>query len=407
MAGTVTELQPARSRARKPATSGVTSVPSVPSGLRKPRAPRTSRAADQRLAAKVRDHYKTYVMFHSDLYEAQVGLLTLFTLHTYTWDLASHTPYFLVQAPTSESGKSTVFDVAGLLVFNPFLVADPSAAGLYNAIDELHPCILVDEADMLKHNKGLTVVLNAGFQRNGPPIIRTNRRISCFCPKMFAGIAGEKPPLTGAAGSRCLPIVIRRKSAKETLKFRVKKFDLDDAMDEMAPTQKDLMAWAKRSREKLRRPKVLNVPKELSDRQQDMCKQLFAIADLLGGAWPKNARKWAVEIFKSVPRQVDPGIQILADVKAVLDGFTGEVISTRELAERRNKLDAKQYEDILTAQQLGRRLSAFGMYTAQWRTGKGTERVRGYKFRNTKGVYLPEWADAFERYRVGTNTSEH
>ena len=356
------------------------------------------RYTGRKLAEAIRDTYNRFIVFHSDHAEAQAGALTLWTFHTYVWELADFAGYILVSAPTSEAGKSRVFDVARLLAFNPFVVVDPTPAGVYRTVDELRPTLFIDEADMLRESSSLRVVLNSGFQP-GTPIHRANGSFQTFCPKIFSGIAGDELPLTEATLSRCIQISIRRKAPHE----HVEKFSARHVVADANRLKGELAAWAEENRKALWNAEPV-MPKGMTDRQQDAWAQLFAIADLIG--WGDKARKWAVELFDAIPKPADPAVQILHDVKRVLDtwegvGTSNNRIPSAVLADKRNNLEGRDYEDDLSAQQLGRRLAGFGINADPSPFRVAGVAMRGYTFRRG-GKYLHKWDDAFRRYGLVT-----
>jgi hypothetical protein len=345
-----------------------------------------------KLAVNVRNTYTRYVVFHSDYAEAQAGIMTLWTYHTYVYKTADHTPYILVIAPTSAAGKSLLFGVAELLVYFPMSVVDPSPAALYGMIDELQGTLLVDEADMLTENKALRVILNAGFQP-GKNIARAGESYRTFCPKMFSGIAGDKMPLTEATLSRCIQIAIRRKSPHE----HVERFSPRRAVHDTALIKAALEEWADMHKGELEEADP-ETAEGLDDRQTDLYAPLFAIADLIG--WGDEAREWARILTDAIPKAPDPAVQMLADIKRVLDEYPLDRIPSADLAKLRNELEERDYEDDLTPMELSRRLNGFGIHrdSSPFRLGgKDSPTVRGYTFRRG-GKFTHQWLDTFTRY---------
>jgi hypothetical protein len=241
-------------------------------------------ARAQELAVLIRAAYCRYVVFHSDYAEAESGTLTLWTFLTWVFPIFDATPYIMITAPTSEAGKSRIFDVAKLLVRSPYPVVDPTPAALYHDINDLHPTVLADEADMLRENRALKVVLNSGFQPGTPK--RTARGVyDLFCPKAFSGIAGDRQPLTDATLSRCIQIPMRRKAPHE----HAEPFHRATAIQELSKLHAELEVWAE---DAIGLPAGASpwMPDGLSDRQRDCWEPLFAIADLIGQQWGQAAR---------------------------------------------------------------------------------------------------------------------
>lgn len=291
----------------------------------------------------------------------------------------------MVTAPTSEAGKSRVFDVLGLLVRSPNKVVDPTPAALYSDIDELRPTVLLDEADVLRENKAMKVVLNAGFQPGTPKRIK-GKAYELFCPKAFSGIAGDRQPLTDATLSRSIQIPMRRKAPHEY----AEPFHKGTATEELAPLKGGLEAWAESARRALYSATPW-MPDGLSDRQRDCWEPLLAIADLIGSKWGSAARDWAVSLTRAIPKTPDEGVQILRDVRRVLeDADFSDVtwIATKALADRRNGLETREYADDLSTVQLGRRLAGFGInadHSPRREGGRNSAAQRGFTIRVRKG----------------------
>lgn len=316
-------------------------------------------------------------------------------MHTYVFRVFDCTPYILITAPTSAAGKSRIFDVAKCLVRQPYTVVDPTPAGLFHAIDQLSPTLLVDEADMLRENKALRAVLNGGFQP-GTPVLRAKQSYDVFCPKAFTGIAETELPLTKATLTRCVQLPMRRRARHDE---HIAPFRLRRALDETACLREALTTWAQLAVETLGQAEP-SMPAGLSDRQQDMWSPLFAIADYIGLDWPQRARQWAARLTAARVSDPDPGVQILADCKRVLDVYAGDRIPTSNLASLRNALPNREYDADLDARKLSKRLQGFGIHPERsgFRMG-GRDSVvqRGFAVRQG-GAYTRAWRDAFKRY---------
>lgn len=352
-------------------------------------------------AVAVKALYEKYVSFHSDHTIAQAGAMALFTLYTHVYDDFRFAPIILVTAPTSEAGKSRLFDIAELLVRQPFTVVDPSGASVRNVVDAMHPTLMIDEADLLKTSKDLRAILNAGVEK-GKVITRATGRggftaYDPFGPKMLAGIYGDNPPLKGATLSRCIQIGLRR---RYDLKEEIADFDKTDAEIEAIPVRAAMQRWALLTdHDELRRARP-NMPAELTDRQRDAWRPLVAIADIIGTQWGQAARHWAVELSRAIPVTPDTMVQVLRDTYRVLrDTFsTDRKVKSVILADARNNLTDREYDEDLSPIQLGKRLARFSIKPIKYYDG--STQVRGYMFRTESGTWTPEWADAIGRYRL-------
>jgi hypothetical protein len=60
----------------------------------------------QEIAVAVRAAYRRYVVFHSDHEAAESGTMTLWTMHTWVWDVAEATPYILLPHRLLRPGRA-------------------------------------------------------------------------------------------------------------------------------------------------------------------------------------------------------------------------------------------------------------------------------------------------------------
>lgn len=363
----------------------------------------TVKSDDEQLADKIRATYRRYVTFRERYEAAEAGTLPLWTMHAYVFGDADATPNPLVTAPTSGAGKSTIIGVAKCLVHEPYTAIAATPAALFHAIDTLQPTLLLDEADQLRENRHLRAVFNAGFEP-GTPVRRVPTKANpdgtydVYCPKMFSGIAHEDPPLTQATLSRCIRIPMQREKHAGRFRYRTVYRDCENLRSQ-------LFTWGREHSEQLGDAGP-DMPAGLTDRQEDCWRPLIAIADLIGGPWPEDVREWALELTRAIDSDPDPNVQILTDVKRVLDRFPGQRIATRELARLRNELPGRDYEDEVSPGSLGKRLAALGIrpHPSAWREGGAAGRSeRGFIVRSG-GAYTRPWADAFKRHAISPLT---
>lgn len=350
--------------------------------LRSKPKPRPARAANAReLAERVRAQYCKYVVFHADYAGAEADTMTLWTLHSHAFAAAECTPYPLIQAPTPEAGKSKIIDVAQHLVASPAVVHDPTPSSLFRMIDTERPTLFVDEVDTLAESKPLRAVLNSG-NRLGGYVSRSQKvggewvsvRFATFCPKLFAGIAGRRLPLTGATLSRCVQIPMQRKRADE----QAEPFRHRVARAESVPILRALTTWGEQAVPSLKTA-MPNIPAGLSDRQGECWEPLFAIGELLGGDWAERAERAALALSDHAAAPPDAGTQLLADLKAVWRQVDGKRCHTSVLAARRNALEDRHYQDELSAQDLSVWLTRFGIRPLPNAFRQGGKQARGYE----------------------------
>ena len=349
----------------------------------------------RRLAEAVRQQFTKYIAFHRDVYEAEADTLTLWIMHTHGFEAFDATPYVLIQSPTEEAGKSLIFDVATPLARRAEVVVDPTPSSLFRLIESECPTLMIDEVDEIRSSKDLRSVLNAGYRYGGyvrrtetiTGIGRVSVRFNVFCPKMFAGIADEQPPLKGATLSRCIQIPMQTRAPDEY----VERFNRRRCERESAPLHKELAEWARNNQPALveRAERNITMP-GLSDRQEEVWQPLVVIADHLGGNWPARARRASTELKKMEVRNPTTNRALILDLKRVWADFDADQMSSAELANKLGLLDDRLYPTPLTATGLSRKLNQVFRIQAQQVRPSGQQQVRGFK--------RSQFADVFNRY---------
>ena len=274
--------------------------------------------------------------------DAELHVLTLWVIHTHCFlNTASYTPYLCVTSAEKGSGKTRVLDVLKHLVRNPLMTASISPAALARTVDDQRPCILLDEYDAaFKGDQELAEmlrgILNSGFHISGSYTRLvghgTNMKpqhFATFCPKALAGI-GQLPD---TLASRSLIIRLKRVPRGECQSFR------PDGMGQTAKAlraeltnlKNKAAAWGKANLQAVANSEPA-CPDEFLDRQRDISEPLLAIADLLGGEWPTNARRALTQIFAS-PAAEDRSkkAQLLADIRKIFTDEDKDKLPTADL----------------------------------------------------------------------------
>jgi hypothetical protein len=79
--------------------------------------------------------------------DEQASVLSVWILHTYTFDAAETTPYIHITAPERECGKSRLMEVLEALAASPVRSSGMTAAALVRCVDAKKPTIFLDEMD--------------------------------------------------------------------------------------------------------------------------------------------------------------------------------------------------------------------------------------------------------------------
>jgi uncharacterized protein DUF3631 len=254
---------------------------------------------------------------------AQLVATALWVVHTHAMEAAEQTPYLAITSPEKQCGKTRLMEVLELIVARPWRFELPSEAVLYRAVHAQMPTLLWDETDAVFNPRiadkyeGHRALINAGNRRGATvPRMAGMEKIvnfNVYSAKALAGIG----TLPDTVADRSLPIRLQRRNQKtepvESLRRR-----------EAEPTglalRDRLSAWAKDCEKRLARARP-EMPPELSDRMQDACEPLVAIAERMGQPWPALGRAALVELC--VAERVDEvesmRIRLLRDLRTIFE----------------------------------------------------------------------------------------
>jgi len=341
-----------------------------------------------------------YVVVDAD----QCAAIALWIVHTHTFDAAEATPYLSVTSAEKQSGKTRLLEVLDLVVKEPWLAVSPTPAVVYREIEAKRPTLLLDESDTTfkgdkeraqaligllnaGHRKGLTVPLCVG---KGEKI--ETRRFKVFCAKAIAGIGS----LPDTVSDRSIPIRLQRKNKDEVVN-RLHRRKVEPAAAEL---RECASKWAAAHIQKLEHadPAPLD---EISDRAFDCWEPLLAIADVIGGEWPKKARKAAVCLHTGATAEDQSiGVRLLADIQRVFDATEGTAtdrLPSADLVAGLNGIEESDWAEFsrgkpLTANTLSRLLRCYTVKPHQVRFGDKT----------LKGYERDQFTDLWARYHSHT-----
>lgn len=336
---------------------------------------------------------------------SQPIVIALWIAHTHAFKAFEFTPYLRITSPEKRCGKSRLLDCLGLLVREPWLVAQPSEAVLYRKISSHTPTVLFDEADTIfsggrndDKREPLRALLNAGFCRGAkvPRCVGPNhilQEFDVFCPKAIAGI-GALPP---TVADRSIPIELVRRSRDQSLE-RFYKRDIKAQTDAVKKLFED---WAADSETiadlAAARP---GLPDALGDRQADICEPLLAIADMAGGDWPERARRALVELCAGQTEEESIGVQLLCAIRTVLKERREDRIATvdllRALVDRDDGPWANMWGADVERGNLKSPAAKLARHLKAFRITPGTIRLADNS--TPKGYKAPDFTDAWSRY---------
>ena len=230
-----------------------------------------------------------------------------------------------------------------------------------------------------------------------------NKRFSVWGPKAYAAIG--KVPET--VRSRSITIRMRRKPKNAKIE-RWRAF--------RDPVGEDWRERAERfAQEKMSEFRQADVdPEELSflnDREEDNCRELVKVADMVGGDWPQRARH-AVRSMKTrskkQPEDDNIGNLLLADIRALYKAKLetakdrGESppdrILSKDLDEYLHKLEERPWKHYsngnpISSTARGRLLNKYEIHSGDFRDGpeRGKGYLWGWFFGRSRGDFWSFW----------------
>jgi hypothetical protein len=352
---------------------------------------------------------RRYVVFQ---YREQADACALWAVHTWSIDAFDYTPYLSVFAAEKRSGKSRLLEVLSLFVRNARLTSGSSSAALIRSVDDDNPpTILLDEVDAVYSKKNDSEAestrqfLNAGFRRGakflrcvGQGTAMGVKEFPAFCPKALSGIGRCLPD---TVVDRSLPIELVRQWRGE----RAERFREREARGEVATIRAELEAWSQQLGliDTLRDARPL-LPDELTDRQQDYCEPLLAIAELASGEWSDKARLALIKLC-SQEEDASLGVKLLAAIRSVFDSAGADKLTTTEVLEGLLAIEdgpwALMFEDYLKHGKLQSAAAKLSRLLKNHKRADG-QKIKPHSIRKdgeiVKGFYRGDFEEAWERY---------
>jgi putative DNA primase/helicase len=336
------------------------------------------------------------VLSRPEFYDAAA----LWAVFAHAHDAFQFSPILIATSPERESGKSRLLEILKEITPRPWLILSPSDAVIFRKIDRDCPTLLLDEGDNVswRDRPELLSILNGGFQRKSASVPRCVgegaslevRDFTVWCPKAMACL---KSPLPDTTMSRSIVLRLARKTSSETcdnLRLRL-------AAEVLGPIQRQAARWATDHLDALRVIEPV-MPDGLSDRTADAWEPLFAIADLVGGDWPKRARAAALLLSGKTVDTESYGAQLLADLHEVFTEKDTDRLPTKEILEALVSRDDRPWVEWvggrgqapkpLSARGLSRLLHPFGIGPRATRDGPAV----------FKGYLKADFKDAWARY---------
>lgn len=340
--------------------------------------------------------------------------LALWTLYTYGFQHFEFSPRLAITSPEKRCGKSTLLIMLEILTHKALTASNISTASIYRVIELEQPTLLLDEADtFLRREPEMAGILNAGH-RVGGQTIRTEYRgrqaiptcFKCFSPCAIAAI--NKKSLPEPLLDRSISIQMRRKTADE----HVEKLRTRVAEQKFYDLRRKCVRFMNDHGEEIGRL-VPEIPDELSSRAADNWEPLLAIADFVGGIWPKIARNAAIGLIdNSDPDDENLGTQLLLDIRQIFANCPNTQINSTLLCDKLADIPESPWAEYgyrherINPRQVAKRLREYNIQSVNIRYGHQV--VKGYR--------LEDFQEAFDRYlpkidrdtaTIPENESEH
>jgi hypothetical protein len=309
----------------------------------------------------------------------------LWVLHAHAHDAAQISPILALVSPEKRCGKTTALSVLHCLVPRPWLTSNTTAAGIFHAVDQHSPTLLIDEFDSFsRRHSDLRCVLNSGHSRAGAFVLRSGGRYSTWSPKVLA-LIGKLPD---TLMDRSIVVGLKRRRPDESIEpFRM------DRASHLEVAGYYAQRWGAHNVEWLRSADP-EMPPELNDRAADNWRPLIAIADLAGSDWSDRARSAAVLLSSDDDAEDESAAtMLLSDIKALFQECGADRMWSSELAIALAQREDRPWSEWkgnrpITKAQVAVLLKPFDIRPGVMRIGSKTS--RGYR--------LDMFTDAFSRY---------
>jgi hypothetical protein len=247
----------------------------------------------------------------------------LWVFHAHGMAAWESTPRLAFLSPEPASGKTRALELTETLVPRACESVNMSVAYLFRriAMDADPPTLLLDEVDALFKGRGPAVediraLINAGHRRGakvGRCVVRgksiETEESEAYCAVALAGLGWLPDTLM----SRSIVIRMRRRAPDEKVHPYRRRYNEKEGHK----LRDRIGVWA-RSRLNELMTAVPETPVGVEDRAADVWEPLLAVAESVGGDWPKRARAAAAAMVATA-KETNPslGIQLLADIRTV------------------------------------------------------------------------------------------
>jgi hypothetical protein len=323
-------------------------------------------------------------------------IMAAWSMLTHCFQCFAIVPRLLVSAADKECAKSLVLRILKCTSARTVILTNANIAPLFRMISSRRPSIFLDEADNYIHeNPQLLALLNDGYEAGGR-VWRCEgednkvREFEVFAPVAIAMI--DRPPSTLL--SRSIELRMKRKKPGE----KTENFRGDRPNAQLLNIQRKFARAAIDNANALRAADP-NMG-ALFNRDADIWRAMFAIADVAGSDWPSVIREAAQAAVVAGTEQSTLE-RLLSDIHWIFDGCPDGVIkgepldrvTSAELVSSLTGIEGSPWAEWrggkpLTPNALARLLGKVGIIPGTIRVGDNT----------AKGYYRRTFDDAFARH---------
>jgi putative DNA primase/helicase len=326
-------------------------------------------------------------------------VLALWVTLTHCAEAFEHVARLNCCSPDKQCGKTTTLDVTACFVARPLRAENITTAVLFRLVEKYKPTLLLDEVDTyLEKNEELRGCLNAGHKRGGKAYRcegqdNTVRSFAVFAPAALAGIGA----LPGTLHDRSIVIKLARAKPGEISA----RFDSRQVHYETGLCRK-LARWSADNFEKLKNCDP-QLPETAFNRLADNWRPLFAIAQVVGNAWPQRVHAAFVALTASADLDAQGiGTLLLSDIADIFTAESTDKLPSSKLAESLAAIEGRPWAEWgkhrkpISTNQLANQLRRFGISPRGIRFGDETPR----------GYLLDDFKEAFSRYLPDTPSTD-
>ena len=343
------------------------------------------------LANEMRDTISRYVL----LPDGGAEVVTLWILHTHVFGAWRVSPRLFITSPEKGCGKSTLLNgVLGKMVCKPLRAANLTAPVIFRVIEDVQPCLLIDEADsFLRDNDDMRGILNSSHNRDDAHVLRLvpvgddyeAREFSTWAPMAIAGIGRIADTLE----DRSIKISMCRRLPAERLA------DIGDPAEKaFAILARKAARWCE-GKEGVLASNRPEIPHGVINRLADNWRPLLAVADAIGGEWSEAAR---AALKASVAAQEDGSdsvrVVVLADIQTIFNSCSTDRLSSEQIVDDLGDMEDRPWPEWrngkpITKAALARLLKPFFIFPRTVKFDSGT---------TAKGYHLHQFNEAISRY---------